>query len=115
MKIILLITSILILTNTAKADLVINTLWKYGVNGYTDTGKSTSSSQSNANLTRNHGVLIGTSSTTSSSVNTLNVDNRYQVTPGIGFEALPHEYGVCIGAGYYFDNTVQMSLGWKLW
>jgi len=110
MKVIMITILILFLTSIANAGLTINTLWKYGVNGYSESGVSQSSSQSSSIKTKK----TTTSTSSSSSVDTLNVDNRYQITPGIGFEVSPQYDGVVLGAGYYFDNTVQMNLGWKL-
>lgn len=109
-----LILSLIVIANTAQAGLTLNTLWKYGVNGYEASGVNQSSSNSSSSNTGKGKKQVSVSNSTSNSINTLDIDNRYQIVPGIGFEVSPQYDGVCIGAGYYFDNTIQMSLGWKL-
>lgn len=101
---------IMMITNTSKADLTVNTLWKYGINGYSESGINQSSSQSTTTSSKKTTVT----NTNSTSWNTLSVTDRFAITPGLGFEVSPHDEGMCVGAGYYFDNTVQMNLGWKL-
>lgn len=106
MKILMMIT-ILCLTNLAKADVVINTLYKYGPNGYEASGTNSSSSST---------VKTGTNkyTTTNSSTNGMKVSDRYQLIIGAGIEYVPSGSGLSLGVGYYMDKTAQMSLGWKL-
>lgn len=114
MKLLTIMMILTLFTIESKADLTVNSLFKYGINGYTESGGGQNSSSSSSSTTKNHGITTSTSSNSSTTSSNVTVDNRYQLTPGIGFEVSPHNDGIALGAGYYFDNTFQMSLGYKL-
>lgn len=101
-----LMITILALTEISKADVIINGLMKYGVTGYSAEGVSQSSSQTVKKGKHKY-------TTTSTSTNTLRVSEEKGFVPGLGFQVVPSDSGVCVGAGYYTDDTVEMSLGWK--
>ena len=116
------VVALLALTATlAKADYLFSLTGKYGANGYTTSGNSgvatstTNSSSTDTTVNNGHHTTTSTtnsSSSTNSPYNTTTVGNRYQVVPGLRLQTLPDSIGgLSVGAGYYFDNTIEGSIG----
>lgn len=106
-NIILVMATILGLTEVSKADFTVNTLWKYGVNGYKTSGNNTSTSSTQQTAKNKF-------TSSSNSVNNETVQSTSQLVPGLGFEVSTRNDGPVVGLGYYLDNTIQMNLGWKI-
>jgi hypothetical protein len=98
----------LIITNIANADCLFSLTSKYGPNGYVASGSNSVSSSSISSGTCAH----CSSSSSNSTTNNLSISNRYEVTPGLRLQTIPDSVGgLSMGMGYYFDNTVEASVG----
>lgn len=106
MKIIFLIM-IVMMTITSKADIIVNTLWKYGPSSYKSNGFSYSevheTYHTNGKLDARNEV---------NSIQTMNESER-KLIMGVGLQYVPLESGLSIGVGYFQDETSMGSLGWK--
>lgn len=84
----LMVVTLTEITQMAGAnDLIVNSLFKYGPNGATAIPGNTAS--------------------------TPNVNYRYSLVPGLGLQVVPENCGITMGAGFYQDNTMETSIGWK--
>lgn len=97
---------LMMMSKIAKADYIFSMTAKYGPNGYKTSGSSSSSSSSTVKKSSSH--------TTTSTVtnNSMSVANRVDVVPGLRLQSIPDSVGgLSVGVGYYFDNTLEASLG----
>lgn len=101
--------------NNAHCDVLLSVTAKYGVTGY-NTEFSPGSSNSSTTVS-NHGKSKNnsTSTTVTTTGGTLDIDNKYQLVPGLMLQTMPeNRYDLSIGAGIYMDSTVNMFLGIRL-
>lgn len=108
----LVVVTFLFGSSVFAGDYLFSLTGKYGPNGY-----NTSTTTSNVNSTLTNTVTknnVSSTSTATTSVpsNSTTVTNRYQAVPGLRLQTIPDSMGgLSVGAGYYFDNTLEASIG----
>jgi hypothetical protein len=94
-----ILVTLLLLSSSAQADIIVSSVVKDGPNGYIASGTSSS-------------VTNGVNHVTTT--NTFNVSNRVEIVPGLRVQYLTNASPWVFGVGAFTDSTLEASIGIRL-